>query len=115
VFAVVLGCKPCLPWWKYSSTTSTQHCKLAGIGCDPTTGHVTRLFMANWVLFGTLPQAFGQLTSLTVMDLSVNKCQGTLPALWSCLVKLQLLDLHSNLVNGSVPASFAQIKQLNTL
>ena len=64
------------------------------------------LDLSNMGFTGSIPIEFGDLTTLTKMDLSNNYITGTIPQIiWSKLTKLQTINFASNLLTGTIPSS----------
>ena len=64
-------------------------------------------------LTGTIPSTFGNLTSLTTMDLSGNHFEGEIPSTFGSLTALVNLALYSNKLAGPVPTSFVNLVNLS--
>ncbi|KAM7501550.1 hypothetical protein LguiB_000454 [Lonicera macranthoides] len=76
--------------------------------------HWTPLFViAN--LTGTIPIDIGELTSLTILDLSSNGLVGSIPSSISHLTNLQDLILNSNQLTGKIPGELSNCTQLKNL
>ncbi|XP_052622767.1 LRR receptor-like serine/threonine-protein kinase GSO1 isoform X2 [Lactuca sativa] len=66
-------------------------------------------------LNGTIPEAFGRLTNLRHLDLSMSSLTGPIPESLGRLRFLEVLDLHDNQLNGSIPESFGNLAALESL
>ncbi|XP_065860863.1 receptor-like protein EIX1 [Euphorbia lathyris] len=61
---------------------------------------------------GELPDLFGNLKNLRVLDFAYNSFWGSIPSTIGNLSSLEFLYLHSNKMNGSIPESFGQLSKL---
>ncbi|WCJ21807.1 disease resistance family protein / LRR family protein [Euphorbia peplus] len=61
---------------------------------------------------GELPDLFGNLQNLRVLDFGYNSFWGSIPSSIGNLSSLEVLYLHSNKMNGSIPKSFGQLSKL---
>ena len=52
---------------------------------------------------GTLPSSWGQMVTLTRLDVSDNSFPGSLPGTWSQLPALQVLNVSAAMINGTLP------------
>ncbi|KAM7513605.1 hypothetical protein LguiA_003188 [Lonicera macranthoides] len=66
---------------------------------------------------GEIPEEFGNLTSLIMLDLENNLLTGEIPSSLGNLTKLQSLQvfLNQNNLTGAIPESFSQLPNLSTL
>eukprot|EP01079_Euglenida_sp_SAG-EU17-18_P012738 gene12738-biopygen7776 len=77
--------------------------------CIEGTQQVTRLSLALNQLSGTLPEALGQMTALTELDI------GTLPEALGQMTALTSLDLRNNQLSGTLPEAMGQMTALTHL
>ncbi|KAL4645134.1 hypothetical protein ACB092_02G214200, partial [Castanea dentata] len=78
-------------------------------------GHsVVYLNLSRCQLQGLIPDAFGNMTSLTSLDLSRNDLEGPIPLTLGMLEKREL-HLYENQLNGSLEQSLVQLSQLVAL
>jgi hypothetical protein len=63
---------------------------------------------------GTLPESWGNWTSLSVLDLSNTELQGTLPGSFSGMVSLTHLNFSSSRLTGAVPSKYGEAKLMRT-
>jgi hypothetical protein len=87
------------------------------VSCSPE-GYVAELRWPDMGLAGSLPQEFGQLRSLKVLDLSRNKLSGTIPGAFGAggtLWGLRELDLSRNMLTGALPAGMRGLTELQKL
>ncbi|CAA0841359.1 Probable LRR receptor-like serine/threonine-protein kinase [Striga hermonthica] len=66
-------------------------------------------------LRGGIPDTIGNLSSLTVLDPSVNQFEGLIPESLENLQSLQGLDLSSNKMSGPIPNAICRLGRLNQL
>jgi len=77
---------------------------------------VTKLFLNDFGLNGTIPPEIGSLDSLNILHLEGNSLQGSLPSEIGNLTKLTDLDLTNNLLTGNIPTelfNLLNIKYIN--
>ena len=83
-------------------------------------GHVTEIRMAGTSeepggLSGFIPPELGQLSELTILNLSHNKLTGPIPPSLGGLTKLTQLFLNDNELSGAIPAELGQLTDLTVL
>ncbi|KAK9116806.1 hypothetical protein Sjap_015753 [Stephania japonica] len=81
-------------------------------------GNLTKLTMLDLsfnVSIGSLPQSIGQLRSLFVLDLSNNLLTGSIPTTIGTMLNLSLLHLSYNQLVGCLPQSIGQLYSLRSL
>ena len=66
-------------------------------------------------LFGSIPSLMGQLTNLRILSLSFNQLTETLPSSLGQITNLKWLNISSSLIIGTIPPSFGQITDLQWL
>ncbi|GMH25915.1 hypothetical protein Nepgr_027758 [Nepenthes gracilis] len=62
------------------------------------------LVLRNCLLTGTIPEYIGNMTKMSILDLSFNKLTGEIPDAIENLQSLKYMFLTSNSLNGSVPS-----------
>ena len=82
---------------------------LNGFGC------VTRLYLSDSKLSGTIPSEIGNLSNLTSLDLSSNKLNGGIPPEIGNLNSLTALLLYNNELGGSIPPELGNLNNLTYL
>nr|CAB3474211.1 unnamed protein product [Digitaria exilis] len=94
---------PVLAAWNATATAASAHCTWPYVRCD-TAGRVASLSLASANVAGPFPDAIGNLTGLTHLDVSNNSIAGAFPtAIYRCTA-LQYLDLSENYFGGELPA-----------
>ncbi|RVX01664.1 Leucine-rich repeat receptor-like serine/threonine-protein kinase [Vitis vinifera] len=66
-------------------------------------------------LQGSIPEAFGNMTSLEYLDMSGNKLKGSIPEAFGNMVSLTYLDMCENQLQGSIPEAFGNMTSLEQL
>ncbi|XP_057958637.1 receptor-like protein EIX1 [Malania oleifera] len=64
---------------------------------------------------GQLPKHFGELKSLSMLDISRNSISGPLPMSIGKLSSLRVIDISSNLFNGSIPETLGSLSKLESV
>lgn len=103
--------------WDFSNKTEGSICKFTGVECwHPDENKVLNLKLSNMGLKGQFPRAIQNCSSLTGLDLSINKLSGTIPGDISTLVPyVTSLDLSSNEFSGAIPVTLSNCTFLNSL
>eukprot|EP01125_Pyxidicula_operculata_P010014 TRINITY_DN3294_c0_g1_i6.p1 TRINITY_DN3294_c0_g1~~TRINITY_DN3294_c0_g1_i6.p1 ORF type:complete len:146 (-),score=7.65 TRINITY_DN3294_c0_g1_i6:183-620(-) len=104
------------PYWKNSSgwINGTDPCSgWVGISC--TLGYVSYINLVTWNISGTLPDSFGSLKNLILLDISDNKLSGTIPTSIFSLTTLNFLSLFGNQLSGTIPPQINQSVSLNRM
>lgn len=78
-------------------------------------GRVAGLFLGFNGLKGTIPPSLGELSGLSVLDLSGNELAGPIPPALFGLSRLTRLDLLGNEFDGSIPEGIAGLSHLRHL
>jgi Leucine-rich repeat (LRR) protein len=73
---------------------------------------VTRLYLSNNELDGSIPSEIGDLTSLQRLYLQNNELSSSIPAEIGDLASLQRLDLSNNQLSGSIPSEIGDLSNL---
>ena len=76
---------------------------------------VTKLYLENDALTGSIPPGLGRLTQLTELHLARNDLTGPIPPELGRLTQLTLLDLHDNRLTGPIPPELGQLAGLTLL
>ncbi|KAJ9679622.1 hypothetical protein PVL29_021522 [Vitis rotundifolia] len=63
-------------------------------------------------LNGSIPDAFGNMTTLAYLDLSWNELRGSIPDAFGNMTTLAYLDLSTNELRGSIPDAFGNMTTL---
>ncbi|KAM7515156.1 hypothetical protein LguiA_004739 [Lonicera macranthoides] len=123
----------------WSAISNASICTWIGVSCDLNNQSVIALNLSSMGLAGTVTPAIGNLSSLTLLDISYNNFScfvpeelshlhhlqqlllsnnsftGTIPASLGNLTKLEILDLSFNQLTGSVPAAIFNISSLRAI
>jgi len=96
------------PWFARSTD---DECWWKGISCDEA-HRIVGIDAKAMNLVGALPEDFGLLTDLTVLNLAENSFQGELPTVLQALLNLAILDITKNAFTGSLFLAFLGDLQL---
>ncbi|TKW16694.1 hypothetical protein SEVIR_5G316100v4 [Setaria viridis] len=96
------GDPPALAGW--NATDAATLCSWPHVGCDAA-GRVVNLTLANANVAGPFPDAVGDLTGLTYLDVSSNNITGVFPTTLYRCASLQYLNLSLNYFGGALPAN----------
>ncbi|KAG8492432.1 hypothetical protein CXB51_009735 [Gossypium anomalum] len=99
-----------------SSWISEERCLWDGVICNSLTGSVEMLDFQYWVVAGTISPSLLKLHHLTYLDFSRNDFNGSLiPEFFGSLKKLKLLDLSNANFRGPIPSRLGNLSMLETL
>ncbi|KAI9075654.1 hypothetical protein K1719_042351 [Acacia pycnantha] len=103
--------------WDFNNNTEGFICRFTGVECwHPDENKVLNLKLSNMGLKGQFPRAIQNCSSLTGLDLSINKLSGTIPTdINKILTYVTTLDLSSNDFSGTIPVGLANCSYLNSL
>ncbi|KAH8484410.1 hypothetical protein H0E87_028752 [Populus deltoides] len=103
--------------WDFSNNTEGFICGFLGVECwHPDENRVLNLRLTDLGLMGQFPLGLENCTSLTGLDLSLNKLQGPIPSdICKRLQHVTSLDLSSNSFSGEIPSSIGDCNYLNAL
>ena len=96
--------------WSTTAALSTWH----GVTTD-SDGRVTRLYLYDNELTGTIPASLGDLSNLTALSLYRNELTGSIPGELGGMTSLQHLYLSDNELTGTIPASLGDLSNLTAL
>ncbi|KAM7266368.1 hypothetical protein ACFE04_004265 [Oxalis oulophora] len=88
---------------------------LCSVNSGNTASRIIQLELDDMGYDGFLTDTIGNLTELTVLNLSRNKFRGPIPASIISLTKLTILSLSDNYFTGSLPAGITKLKMLQVL
>ncbi|KAK4268137.1 hypothetical protein QN277_024830 [Acacia crassicarpa] len=103
--------------WNFNNQTAGFICHFTGVQCwHDDENRVLNLKLSNMGLKGQFPRAIQNCSSLTALDLSINKLSGTIPAdIDKLLGFVVTLDLSSNDFSGEIPGGLANCSYINSL
>ena len=78
-------------------------------------GRVTKLWLDDNQLSGSIPKELGQLSALTDLQLNDNQLSGSIPKELGQLSALKDLRLHKNQLSGSIPKELGQLSAVTLL
>ncbi|WVZ54934.1 hypothetical protein U9M48_005668, partial [Paspalum notatum var. saurae] len=81
---------------------ATCNCNWPHVGCD-TVGRVANLTLASAGIMGPFPDAIGDLSALTYLDISSNNISGVFPTTLYCCASIEYLDLSHNNLTDELP------------
>ncbi|KAH7546179.1 hypothetical protein FEM48_Zijuj01G0173100 [Ziziphus jujuba var. spinosa] len=95
--------------------SSVHFCSWRGVFCDASKEQVIELGASGLGLSGTIPDTtIGKLTKLQILDLSNNRITGLPSDLWS-LSSLKILNLSLNQISGSLPNNIGNFGLLQSI
>ncbi|XP_052883587.1 receptor-like protein EIX2 [Gossypium arboreum] len=101
-----------------SSWKSAKCCLWLGVKCNSLTGYVEMLDFSfqYWVVAGTISPSLLKLHHLTSLNFNSNDFNGSLiPEFFGSLKKLKLLDLSNANFRGPIPSLLGNLSMLETL
>ncbi|KAI4356264.1 hypothetical protein L6164_000297 [Bauhinia variegata] len=103
--------------WDFNNNTEGFICRFTGVECwHPDENRVLNLKLSNMGLKGQFPRGIKNCTSITGLDLSMNKLSGTIPEDISKVVEyVTSLDLSSNDFSGEIPENLSNCTYLNSI
>ncbi len=100
--------------WRGNWMTNRPLDEWVGVDTDAS-GRVIAINLPNNNLRGRLPAPVGTLTRLERLVLWSNHLTGPIPQAWGKLSNLRVLDLDQNLVEGRIPAQIGDMAAMDTL
>lgn len=90
--------------WNFTTTNFNKPCyQWQGIRCNSAGTNVSSLILSQFNVSGTLSSSVGNLTALTILNISNNhNLGGTIPKIISQLRSLVIIDLSSNSLLGQL-------------
>ncbi|CUG78374.1 GP46-like surface antigen, putative, partial [Bodo saltans] len=102
------------PLWTESSGWGSTNCSLSWFGVACSEGSIVEIRLPSNNLTGMLIEALGNLTQLTLLDLSYNQLTGSLPSTWASM-SFVTVTLSYNRIGGSLPVSWSQLAAIKVL
>ena len=102
------------PNWRYKGGWLTDPLSSRWRGVTVTGVRVTRLFLFNNLLTGSIPAELANLTNLEVLSLFKNQLTGSIPVELGNLVNLTDLILNFNPLSETLPLSLINLSRLTT-
>jgi Leucine-rich repeat (LRR) protein len=100
--------------WNFTDPNADP-CTWQGISCLADTISISEIRLYDFNLTGELPDSFGTLTNLTVINLGANSLNGTIPAsIWG-LSNLSSLEISYNRFSGTLSLAVQNLKNLTLL
>ncbi|KAL8160008.1 hypothetical protein V2J09_001545 [Rumex salicifolius] len=93
---------------------SNSPCEFSGVSCDPNTQRVTKIFLYNLSLSGSISPSLSVLESLTSLVIASNSIHGQIPSEFTALKNFRVLNLTVNRLVGKIP-DFSQLLSLEVL
>ncbi|CUG90058.1 GP46-like surface antigen, putative [Bodo saltans] len=100
--------------WGNTATTACATTDWFGVTCSGT--DVTSIALPLNSLTGSIPESFGNLTSLTALYLNNNTLRGSLSPSWAGnMTNLSIVHLYNNSLGGSLPPQWSSLRQLTSV
>ncbi|KAE9617049.1 putative protein kinase RLK-Pelle-DLSV family [Lupinus albus] len=111
--------RSCIEDQGFNEKTNINDDIVRNITCDctfqsSTVCHVTNILLKGLNISGVMPSEFGNLTHLTVLDLTRNYLNGSIPKSFA-QTSLIVLSLLGNRLSGSIPSEIGDIANLEEL
>ncbi|CAN6373674.1 unnamed protein product, partial [Urochloa humidicola] len=98
-----------------SWTINVSFCRWIGISCNRHKQRVTALWLVDVPLNGALSPHLGNLSFLTLLNLTRTSVAGRIPAGLGRLHRLRFLDLFGNGLSGTIPSTIGNLTRLELL
>ncbi|XVE51480.1 hypothetical protein DITRI_Ditri02bG0044500 [Diplodiscus trichospermus] len=113
-------------WSFLSSLANCRNLRYLGVSFNPLKGVLPisisnlstslQYFFASGVkITGSIPREIGNLSNVTILNVSLNELTGSIPATIGRLQNIQGLYLDGNKLQGSIPPSVCYLQRLDTL
>ncbi|KAM3714410.1 hypothetical protein ACB098_01G332300 [Castanea mollissima] len=97
------------------NSSDVHVCNWARVSCNNASDSVTELILNAAWLSGTISQSLANLSSLTVLDFSMNFFEGPIPKESGSLTQLKQLSLSWNFLEGKIPYHLGFLQKMEFL
>ncbi|KAH6832245.1 hypothetical protein C2S53_005594 [Perilla frutescens var. hirtella] len=94
---------------------SSHFCNWTGVACGTSIQKVTSLNLTRLKLAGTIAPHVGNLSFISILDLSGNSFHGGIPSGIENLGRLEILNVSNNLLEGRIPLGLSNCSSLRNL
>ncbi|GLT50627.1 hypothetical protein SLA2020_241010 [Shorea laevis] len=94
---------------------ASHHCNWSDIACDPSSGGIISISLVDKQLRGVISPFLGNLSSLQILDLTLNSFSGQIPAQLGQCSQLSVLTLYYNSPSGPIPSELGNLRNLQSI